>query len=148
MPTDLPRADSTPPEHEPSKRSKKRSLPKERISLETIHSNIAARMAEKGITDDESARSFFSLHPNCALHVGELELGLRTSNALEKGSITRVLELLHCTRRELLSLAGIGDTALEEIYDALEDVGFSRQTSVQADDTAEQKAENNEPTAA
>ena len=114
---------------------------------------MAARMAKERLADDESIATFFKTNPRCALHVGELELNIRTTNALvEKAGIERVLELLFCTRQELLAIPGIGETSLEEIYKALAEHGFQRKKSSAAhpdptDATAAERTGNGEATA-
>jgi DNA-directed RNA polymerase subunit alpha len=35
-------------------------------------------------------------------------------------------DLLHCTREDLLSISNFGEKTLEEVYKALENVGFYR----------------------
>jgi DNA-directed RNA polymerase subunit alpha len=37
-----------------------------------------------------------------------------------------VNDLLHCTREDLLSISNFGEKTLEEVYKALESVGFYR----------------------
>ena len=126
MDTDLPRSDAASPDREPPARRKRKPAPKPGMTLETIRTNMAARMAKERLADDESIATFFKTNPRCALHVGELELNIRTTNALvEKAGIERVLELLFCTRQELLAIPGIGETrkkALLRHFGSLEKV--------------------------
>ncbi len=42
--------------------------------------------------------------------------------------IFTVHDLLHCTREDLLSISNFGEKTLEEVYKALEGVGFYRRT--------------------
>jgi len=65
----------------------------------------------------------------------EIGLSVRTTNCLEDRGIFTVEDLLHCTREDLLSISNFGEKTLEEVYKALEDVGFYRkaQREVPAD---------------
>ncbi|OIO53285.1 hypothetical protein AUJ46_05415 [Candidatus Peregrinibacteria bacterium CG1_02_54_53] len=120
------------PEKEAPKRKRKRSAPKLRVSLSDVRAAVKQRMTEAGLGDEESIRRFLEIeaNANCGLHIGELELGIRTSNALEENAqITRVLELLFWKRHELLAVSGIGDLAIDNIYEALENVGLTRKKS-------------------
>ncbi len=64
------------------------------------------------------------------LHMSTAEVGLsvRTTNCLEERGIFTVMDLLHCTRDDLLSISNFGEKTLEEVYKALEDVGFYRKS--------------------
>ena len=57
-----------------------------------------------------------------------LEIGrsVRTTNCLEECGIFTVEGLLNCTRDDLLSISNFGEKTLEEVYLALEGVGFYR----------------------
>ena len=57
--------------------------------------------------------------------VAELGLNIRTLNALEERGIFTVRDLLNCTRKDLLSIANFGEKTLEDVYCALEKIGFS-----------------------
>jgi DNA-directed RNA polymerase subunit alpha len=60
------------------------------------------------------------------MSTAEIGLTVRTTNCLEDRGIFTVNDLLHCTREDLLSISNFGEKTLEEVYKALEGVGFSR----------------------
>jgi DNA-directed RNA polymerase subunit alpha len=62
------------------------------------------------------------------MSTAEIGLSVRTTNCLEERGIFTVNDLLHCTREDLLSISNFGEKTLEEVYKALEGVGFYRQT--------------------
>jgi len=72
---------------------------------------------------DESARS---LQERLDLSTAEIGLTVRTTNCLEERGIFTVRDLLNSTRDELLSISNFGEKTLEEVYTALESVGFYR----------------------
>jgi DNA-directed RNA polymerase subunit alpha len=51
---------------------------------------------------------------------------VRTTNCLEERGVFTVNDLLHCTREDLLSISNFGEKTLEEVYKALESIGFYR----------------------
>ena len=61
------------------------------------------------------------------MSTAEIGLSVRTTNCLEDRGIFTVEDLLRSTREELLSISNFGEKTLEEVYKALEGVGFSRQ---------------------
>jgi DNA-directed RNA polymerase subunit alpha len=60
------------------------------------------------------------------MSTAEIGLTVRTTNCLEERGIFTVNDLLHCTREDLLSISNFGEKTLEEVYKALEGIGFSR----------------------
>ena len=72
--------------------------------------------------------------PSARLEMSTAEIGLsvRTTNCLEERGIFTVNDLLHCTREDLLSISNFGEKTLEEVYKALEGVGFYRKTKREA----------------
>ncbi|REK12875.1 MAG: DNA-directed RNA polymerase subunit alpha [Planctomycetota bacterium] len=62
------------------------------------------------------------------MSTAEIGLSVRTTNCLEERGIFTVNDLLHCTRDDLLSISNFGEKTLEEVYKALEGVGFYRRT--------------------
>ena len=74
------------------------------------------------------------------MSTAEIGLSVRTTNCLEERGIFTVDDLLHCTREDLLSISNFGEKTLEEVYKALEEIGFSRkekrETLVSASQTA------------
>ena len=62
------------------------------------------------------------------MSTAEIGLAVRTTNCLEERGIFTVNDLLHCTRADLLSISNFGEKTLEEVYKALERIGFHRPT--------------------
>lgn len=60
------------------------------------------------------------------MSTAEIGLAVRTTNCLEEKGIFTVNDLLYCTRADLLSISNFGEKTLEEVYKALEHIGFSR----------------------
>jgi len=60
------------------------------------------------------------------MSTAEIGLSVRTTNCLEERGIFTVHDLLKCTRDDLLSISNFGEKTLEEVYKALEGVGFYR----------------------
>ena len=60
------------------------------------------------------------------MSTAEIGLAVRTTNCLEEKGIFTVNDLLHCTRADLLSISNFGEKTLEEVYKALEQIGFPR----------------------
>jgi DNA-directed RNA polymerase subunit alpha len=60
------------------------------------------------------------------MSTAEIGLTVRTTNCLEERGIFTVSDLLHCTRDDLLSISNFGEKTLEEVYKALEEIGFCR----------------------
>jgi len=60
------------------------------------------------------------------MSTAEIGLAVRTTNCLEEKGIFSVNDLLHSTPDELLKIANFGEKTLEEVYLALEGIGFLR----------------------
>jgi DNA-directed RNA polymerase subunit alpha len=60
------------------------------------------------------------------MSTAEIGLTVRTTNCLEDRGIFTVSDLLGCTRDDLLSISNFGEKTLEEVYRALEGIGFYR----------------------
>jgi DNA-directed RNA polymerase subunit alpha len=60
------------------------------------------------------------------MSTAEIGLAVRTTNCLEERGVFTVNDLLHCTREELLNISNFGEKTLEEVYKALENIGFYR----------------------
>ena len=60
------------------------------------------------------------------MSTAEIGLTVRTTNCLEEKGIFTVNDLLYCTREDLLSISNFGEKTLEEVYKALEGIGFYR----------------------
>jgi DNA-directed RNA polymerase subunit alpha len=77
---------------------------------------------------DQEAKS---LKEKLEMSTAEIGLSVRTTNCLEERGIFTVNDLLHRTRDDLLSISNFGEKTLEEVYKALEGIGFYRQTKRQ-----------------
>jgi len=66
------------------------------------------------------------LQDKLEMSTAEIGLSVRTTNCLEERGIFTVQDLLNCTRDDLLSISNFGEKTLEEVYKALEAVGFCR----------------------
>ena len=60
------------------------------------------------------------------LSLAETNLPVRTVNCLEDEGILTVKQLLHCTPTRLLAITNFGEKTLEQVYEALEEVGYYR----------------------
>ncbi len=72
---------------------------------------------------DEQARG---LTEKLDMSTAEIGLSVRTTNCLEERGIFTVFDLLQRTPTDLLSISNFGEKTLEEVYKALEGVGFHR----------------------
>lgn len=68
------------------------------------------------------------LRQRLEMSTAEIGLSVRTTNCLEERGIFTVNDLLHCTRDDLLSISNFGEKTLEEVYRALESIGFYRRS--------------------
>ncbi len=67
-----------------------------------------------------------SLRQRLEMSTAEIGLSVRTTNCLEERGIFTVNDLLHCTPTDLLGISNFGEKTLEEVYDALAEIGFRR----------------------
>ena len=67
-----------------------------------------------------------SLTQRLEMSTAEIGLTVRTTNCLEEKGIYTVEDLLNCEPEDLLSISNFGEKTLEEVYRALESVGFYR----------------------
>ena len=56
----------------------------------------------------------------------ELGLSVRTTNCLDEQGVCTIGDLLACRREDLLQIANFGEKTLEDVYEALEKLGFYR----------------------
>ena len=66
------------------------------------------------------------------MSTAEIGLSVRTTNCLEEKGIFTVQDLLNCTRDDLLGISNFGEKTLEEVYKALEGIGFHRRSRREA----------------
>ena len=67
-----------------------------------------------------------ALEDRLELSTAEIGLSVRTVNCLEERGVFTVRDLLHCTKDDLLGIANFGEKTLEEVFKALEEIGFCR----------------------
>jgi DNA-directed RNA polymerase subunit alpha len=72
------------------------------------------------------------LRERLEMSTAEIGLSVRTTNCLEEKGIFTVNDLLHSTREDLLSISNFGEKTLEEVYIALEQIGFFRKARREA----------------
>jgi len=77
-------------------------------------------------TTDSAAKD---LADKLEMSTAEIGLSVRTTNCLEERGIFTVSDLLHCTRDDLLGISNFGEKTLEEVYKALESIGFCRNSN-------------------
>ena len=68
------------------------------------------------------------LEDKLEMSTAEIGLSVRTTNCLEERGIFTVRDLLNCTRDDLLAISNFGEKTLEEVFKALESIGFYRQS--------------------
>ena len=76
------------------------------------------------IRAEEESRS---LRERLDLSTAEIGLTVRTTNCLEERGIFTVQDLLNSTPEDLLSISNFGEKTLDEVYLALDALGFRRQ---------------------
>ena len=70
------------------------------------------------------------LQKKLEMSTAEIGLSVRTTNCLEERGIFTVNDLLHSTRADLLSISNFGEKTLEEVYTALAELGFQRESCI------------------
>ncbi|NLX97256.1 MAG: DNA-directed RNA polymerase subunit alpha [Rhodopirellula sp.] len=68
------------------------------------------------------------LQEKLEMSTAEIGLSVRTTNCLEERGIFTVQDLLNCTREDLLGISNFGEKTLDEVYLALEGIGFYRKS--------------------
>jgi DNA-directed RNA polymerase subunit alpha len=66
------------------------------------------------------------------MSTAEIGLSVRTTNCLEERGIFTVEDLLNSTREDLLAISNFGEKTLDEVYKALESIGFYRKAKREA----------------
>jgi len=69
-----------------------------------------------------------NLNDRLEMSTAEIGLSVRTTNCLEERGIFTVNDLLNCTPEDLLDISNFGEKTLEEVYSALETIGFYRRS--------------------
>ncbi|GHT22854.1 DNA-directed RNA polymerase subunit alpha [Planctomycetales bacterium] len=67
------------------------------------------------------------LEKRLEMSTAALGLSVRTTNCLDEEGICTIGDLLACKREDLLQIANFGEKTLENVYEALEKLGFCRQ---------------------
>jgi DNA-directed RNA polymerase subunit alpha len=80
-------------------------------------------------TEDSDAQG---MAEKLEMSTAEIGLTVRTTNCLEERGIFTVNDLLNCTREDLLGISNFGEKTLEEVYKALEEIGFHRRLKREA----------------
>ncbi len=83
-------------------------------------------MARTRIRLNQAEGEAKSLQQRLEMSTAEIGLSVRTTNCLEERGIFTVRDLLNCRREDLLSISNFGEKTLEEVYKALEGIGFYR----------------------
>ena len=69
-----------------------------------------------------------NLSDRLEMSTAEIGLSVRTTNCLEERGIFSVNDLLNCSPEDLLDISNFGEKTLEEVYSALETIGFYRRS--------------------
>jgi DNA-directed RNA polymerase subunit alpha len=64
------------------------------------------------------------------MSTAEIGLSVRTTNCLEERGIFTVRDLLNSTPEDLLGISNFGEKTLDEVYKALEGIGFHRKAKM------------------
>ncbi|MBX3422942.1 MAG: DNA-directed RNA polymerase subunit alpha [Pirellulaceae bacterium] len=83
-------------------------------------------MARTRIPISQAEEKARRLREQLDLSTAEIGLTVRTTNCLEEKGIFTVRDLLRSTPKELLSISNFGEKTLEEVYLALEKIGYYR----------------------
>lgn len=83
-------------------------------------------MAQTRIPISQSEERARRLKEQLELSTAEIGLTVRTTNCLEEKGIFTVRDLLQSTPKDLLSISNFGEKTLEEVYTALEKIGYYR----------------------
>jgi DNA-directed RNA polymerase subunit alpha len=77
-------------------------------------------------------RKTVTVDDHLEMSTAEIGLTVRTVNCLEEHGVFTVKDLLECTPEKLLSFPNFGEKTLDEVYQALAAIGFSRQAACYA----------------
>ncbi len=83
-------------------------------------------MARTRIPVDKANDQAQELLGRLDMSTAEIGLSVRTTNCLEERGIFTVRDLLHTQREDLLSISNFGEKTLDEVFKALESIGFYR----------------------
>ncbi|MFP6692039.1 MAG: DNA-directed RNA polymerase subunit alpha C-terminal domain-containing protein [Pirellulales bacterium] len=85
-------------------------------------------MASTRVRMPEGGDGQQSVQDKLQMSTAEIGLSVRTTNCLEEQGIFTVADLLNCSPDDLLNISNFGEKTLEEVYLALESVGFFRKS--------------------
>lgn len=83
-------------------------------------------MARTRIPLSEAEERQRDLEQKLELSTAQIGLSVRTTNCLEEKGIFTVGHLLNTPPNELLGITNFGEKTLDEVYQALEKIGFQR----------------------
>lgn len=83
-------------------------------------------MGRTRIPLNKSMLKEIELEKKLQMSTAEMGLPVRTTNCLDEQGITTVGDLLRSSREDLLNVPNFGEKTLEEVYKALEKLGFYR----------------------
>jgi len=83
-------------------------------------------MSRTRVPLDKAERDRHELEKKLEWSTAELGLSVRTTNCLDEQGICTIGDLLACRREDLLQIANFGEKTLEDVYNALEKLGFYR----------------------
>ena len=89
-------------------------------------------MARTRIPLSEAEERQRDLELKLELSTAQIGLTVRTTNCLEEKGIFTVRHLLNTPPNELLGITNFGEKTLDEVFQALEKIGFRRGASVAA----------------
>lgn len=75
---------------------------------------------------DPQEKRQHDLEEKLRMSMAEIGLSVRTTNCLDEQGISTVADLLRCKRQDLLNIPNFGEKTLEEVFAALEKLGFLR----------------------
>lgn len=87
-------------------------------------------MARTRIPLSEAEERQRDMEQKLELSTAQIGLSVRTTNCLEEKGIFTVRHLLNTPPNELLGITNFGEKTLDEVYQALEKIGFLRGTTV------------------
>ncbi|HMP78292.1 MAG TPA: DNA-directed RNA polymerase subunit alpha C-terminal domain-containing protein [Pirellulaceae bacterium] len=83
-------------------------------------------MARTRIPLSAEEEAFRQQQQKLDMSTAEIGLAVRTTNCLEERGIFTVRDLLNSTPEQLLSITNFGEKTLDEVYRAVEAIGFRR----------------------
>ena len=85
-------------------------------------------MAQTRIPISQAEEKARQMREQLDLSTAEIGLTVRTTNCLEEKGIFTVRDLLNSNPKTLLSISNFGEKTLDEVYLALEKIGYYRRS--------------------